>query len=117
MTDEPFTDKSEEISATVTGTLDLTGNILESPHVFIAVASLDSVGAVITPTAGTYTMTVKLNGMEVFETITGGSAIDATMPVASLSFSGNPQTLQYAPTAIAGNDVTNVRITVSANKS
>jgi len=117
MTDQPFTAKKETISATATGTLDLTGNILKSPHIFIAVAFFDSVGAVITPTAGTYTITIKINGMEVFETITGGSAIDATMPVATLSFSGNPQTLQYAPTAISGNDVTNVRITVSANKS
>ena len=117
MTDVPFTDKVKEISATTTGTLDLTGNILESPHVFIAVAFLDSGGAVITPTAGTYDITAKLNGMEVFEAITNGTAIDATAAVATLSFAGNAQSLQYAPTAIAGNDVTNVRITVSANKS
>ena len=117
MTDEPFTDKVKEISATATGVIDLTGNILKSPHVFIGIAFLDSGGAVITPTAGTYTINIKLNGMEVFEAITGGTAIDATTAVSTLTFAGNAQSLQYVPTSVSGNDVTNIRVTISANKS
>jgi len=117
MVDQTFTDKDKTISATATGTIDLTGNIQESPHVFIALQFLDSGGAVITPTGGTYTITVKTNGMAIFEAITDGTAIDATAAVSTLSFAGNAQALQYAPTSVTGNDVTSVKITVSANKS
>lgn len=117
MTDEPFTRIAKTVSATAAATIDVTGNFLESVHAFIKVKFLDSGGAVITPTAGTYDFTVQPDGMDNFETITDGSAIDATAAVSQLSFLANASAVKYTPTAIAGNDVTNIVITLTANKS
>ena len=102
--------------ATATSTLDLTERELQNtPHVFIGVKFIGAGGSFVTPSAGTFSLTVKSRGMENFESIQSGDVIDATAALSSLSFTGNATALKYTPTGITG--ANEVRITVTGNLS
>lgn len=105
---------SATLSATVTGTIDLTERqVQETPHVFIGIKFIGAGGAVVTPSAGTFSITARIRGMDNFESIPSGDTIDATAALNSLNFAGNADEIKYTPAGIIGAD--EVRITVSGN--
>ena len=95
--------------------VDLSQQISGTPHVFVGYKFLDSSNNVVTPSAGTFSFTVKCAGMEIFEDIVGGVDIDATFPLSSLNFSANADALKYTPSGIIGAD--DIEITVIGNNS
>jgi hypothetical protein len=104
---------SRRFKSTSTSTIDLTEDgVSQTPHVFIAVKFITG-GVVVTPSAGTYTIEVKGVGMDNFEAITNGTAIDATAAPATLSYATNAEELRYTPTGVTGAD--EVQITVTGN--
>lgn len=107
---------SEVLPATTTSTIDLTDRRVETtPHVFVGIKFIGAGGAIVTPSAGTFSITIKTIGMEVFESITGGDAINATVALAALSFATNADSLKYTPVGITG--ANEVQITVTGNLS
>lgn len=101
------------VDATSQQLLDLAKqNINKTAHVFIAIRFFSS-GSPVTPSAGTYDITVQPEGMGNFIAVTGGAAIDATVAPSLLSFAANAQGLAYDPTGITGAD--EVEITVTGN--
>lgn len=104
---------SATLSATATATIDLKDRqVQETPHVFIGIKFLVA-GLVVTPSAGTFSITARIRGMDNFESIPSGDAIDATAALSSLSFAGNADEIKYTPAGITGAD--EVRITVTGN--
>jgi len=107
---------TKTFDATATSTIDLTEReIQNTPHVFIGIKFIGAGGSVVTPSAGTYSITVRTSGMDNFESIPSGDAIDATAAVNTLSFASNAVELKYTPTGITG--ANEVRITVTGNLS
>lgn len=105
---------SKKFSATATGTIDLTQRrIQDTPHVFIGIKFIGAGGAVVTPSAGTFSITIRTVGMNNFESIPSGDAIDATAALNTLSFAANAEELKYVPTGITG--ANEVIITVTGN--
>lgn len=106
---------SATLPATTTTTIKLTDRqVQETPHVFIGIKFLVA-GAAVTPSAGTFSITARIRGMDNFESITDGDAIDATAALESLSFAGNVDELKYTPAGITGAD--EVQIVVTGNLS
>lgn len=106
---------SETRVATSAADIDLRNDAIQTtPHVFITVKFLLS-DVVTTPSAGTYTIEVRAIGMDNFEAITNGTAIDATAASATLSYAANAEELRYTPTGITGVDA--VQITIAGNYS
>lgn len=104
---------SRRSNAATTTTIDLTEDgVNQTPHVFIALKFITG-GSVVTPSAGTYTIEVRGAGMDNFEAIIDGTAIDATVVPATLSYATNADELRYTPTGITGAD--EVQITVTGN--
>jgi plastocyanin len=88
--------------------------IRDKGHCFIGV-TFEASGSVVTPTAGTYDITVETwNNPGVFQSITDGSSIDATAAVTTLSVAGNITAVKFEPTSISGNSVDEVVLRVSA---
>lgn len=101
------------ISASSTASFDLSADgINQTPHVFIAV-QFQTGGSPVTPSAGTYTIEVKGVGMDNFEAIIDGTAIDATAAPATLSYATNAEELRYTPTGVTG--ANDIQITVTGN--
>lgn len=107
--------KSEKLSATATDTIDLSQKIVHTPHVTIGIRFLNGAGAVVTPSAGTFSIMIKVVGNEKFHNIVGGNNIDATSALDELSFAGNGETLKYVPVSIAG--AVTVEINLQGNES
>ena len=104
---------SKTFSATVETTIDLTEqHVQETPHVFIGIKFIVA-GVVVTPTAGTFSITARVRGMDNFESIPSGDTIDATAALKSLNFAGNADELKYTPAGIVGAD--EVQIVVTGN--
>lgn len=104
---------SATLLANATDTIDLTeGQVQETPHVFIGIKFLVA-GVAVTPSAGTFSITARIRGMDDFESIPGGDTIDATAALSSLSFAGNADEIKYTPAGITGAD--EVRITITGN--
>ncbi len=104
---------SATLSATATDTIDLTERqVQETPHVFVGIKFIVA-GAVVTPSAGTFSVTARIRGMDNFESIPSGDTIDATAALSSLSFAGNADELKYTPVGIIGAD--EVQIVVTGN--
>ena len=102
-------------SATATATIDLTERqVQETPHVFIGIKFLVA-GLPVTPSAGTFSITARIRGMDNFESIPSGDTIDATAVLSSLSFAGNADEIKYTPIGITGAD--EVQIVVTGNFS
>lgn len=93
---------TKKLDATATGTIDLSQKIVHLPHVVIGIKFLDGSGNVVTPSAGTFSITIKIPGNETFHSIVGGSTIDATSSLDELSFGTNGEILKYTPTGITG---------------
>ncbi len=106
---------SRRFNAGSTSTIDLSEDgVNQTPHVFIAVKFITG-GSVVTPGAGTYTIEARGAGMDNFEAIIDGTAIDATAAPATLSYATNADELRYTPTGVTGAD--EVQITVTGNYS
>ena len=105
----------EKIDATVTGEIDLTQEIADTPHVFIGVRFLDVDDLVVTPSGGTYSIKVLTYGIDDFQSIPDGDNIDATADPVALSFATNATTLQYTPVSVTG--AVSVQISVTGNRS
>lgn len=104
---------SETFSATDTKTIDLTQRqVQETPHVFIGIKFLVA-GLPVTPSAGTFSITARIRGMDNFESIPAGDTIDATAALSSLNFAGNADEIKYTPVGIVGAD--EVQIVVTGN--
>lgn len=104
---------SATLLATATDTIDLTERqVQETPHVFIGIKFLVA-GVAVTPSAGTFSITARIRGMDNFESIPGGDTIDATAALKSLNFAGNADELKYTPAGIVGAD--EVQIIVTGN--
>ena len=106
---------NESISATATGTIALSAGIALKPHVLVGITFLDAAEAVVTPTAGTYSITGRPEGQENYLALINGTAIDATAAVQQLSYAGNINSLKYTPIGITG--ATSIKITITGNAS
>lgn len=115
MTERTNPTVSKILSATATNTIDLSEEIAYRPHVFVGIQFRDADNLVVTPSAGTFSITVRTVGMANFESITDGDAIDATAALAALSFATNADELKYTPVGITG--AVRVQITVRGNIS
>lgn len=104
---------NEALDATTQGEIDLTQHSVLGTHIFIGIRFTDSSDNTVTPSAGTYTIDVKVIGMDDFESVVDGSDINATNSPSLLSFAANAQTIRYTPTGITGADLIN--LTISAN--
>lgn len=102
-----------KISATVESTFDLSGGVDLKARVTLGITFFDATGNVVTPSAGSYTITASPIGMANFLNIIDGDNIDATLPVPSLSYAANADALKYTPTGITG--VTSIEITAKGN--
>lgn len=102
------------LAAVSSSEIDLTNSrLITTPNVFIGIKFLDLGGLEVTPAAGTFSITVKVNGSGVFESIPNGDNIDGTMPIESLSFSGNASAIKYTPVSLVGAE--SVQITLMGN--
>lgn len=99
--------------ATTTNIMDLSQGVGNAPHVFIGITFRDSSGDPVTPSAGTYTIEVRPVGMENYQSIADGTAIDATEAPIPLDFATNAQSLRYTPTGITG--AAKIQITAMGN--
>lgn len=107
--------KIKTLSVLEIGTINLSVATAFRPHCYVAVTFLDASGLPVTPSYGTYSLTVKPLGMENYIEITDGSNVDATLPVNLLSFSGNIGMLKFEPFTIGG--ATSIKITVTGNSA
>ena len=105
--------KTASLSATATGTIDLSQEVVNTPHVSIGIKFLDGSGNVVAPSTGTFSLTVKHPGTDVFESISGGDDIDATGDDRRFSYSEPADVLKYDPTGITG--AVTVEITIIGN--
>lgn len=106
----------QTFDATTAATLVLSPSGRNITHAFIGLTYLDGGGSVVTPSAGTVTITVKTTvNPEVDEAITGGTAVDVTAALNSFSFAANAESVTVTPTGVTG--ATDVRIRITTNGS
>jgi len=101
---------SELLDANEIGEIDLSQQIVHTPHVIIVMRFLDSSGNEVTPIAGSFSITIKVSNSQVFHSIIGGDNIDATAELSLLSYSGNGQTLKYSPLGITRADKIEIKV-------
>ena len=104
-----------KLDASVEGTFDL-GTFNEThPHTQISIGFLTSAGVSVTPSAGVFTISVRLDGADAFELVQLGEDIDATEPVPQRSYAGIADEFKYDPTGVTGAAL--VRITLTATEA
>lgn len=106
---------SDLVNTTITTPV-LQGEMTMCPHCFIGVTFTDNDGAAVTPGAGTYTVTVEtINNPGVFEPISGGTSVDATAALTTLSWAGNTTRVQVVSDSIT--TATKIKFKITANVS
>lgn len=100
----------------VNSTITITGlqskGITDKAHVFIGVRFTDNDGATVTPGAGTYTVTVEtLNNPGVFQSIVGGTSVDATAALTTLSCSASVVSVKVVSASITTATKLDIQIT------
>lgn len=92
--------------------------ITTRPQVFVGIIFRDASGAQVTPTAGTITIEHEtFNSPGNWQSITGGTTVDATTAIATLSVNANVTQFRTSPSTISGNGVDSLELIVSANES
>ena len=95
-------------------TSEMPHGITNKGHCFIGI-TFEAAGVAVTPTAGTVTITVETwHNPGVFQTITDGSAIDATAALSTLSVAGNIKSIKVSPSSVSGNSVDEIVLRVTA---
>lgn len=82
--------------------MDLTSGISDLPRVILGIQFYDSNNLPVTPSSGTYTITVSPLGTNSFVNIVDGQNIDASREPDPLSFAGNAEAVKYTPNSIVG---------------
>lgn len=104
-----------KIDAATEGVIELLSLNELHPHTQVAVGFLTSDGIKATPTAGTFSLSVLLDGADEFELLQLGEDIDATEPVLQRSYTGIADKLKYDPTGVTGAAL--VRITMTSTEA
>lgn len=111
-----YTLPGQAVNSTITITGLNSKGITDKAHVFIGVRFTDNNGATVTPGAGTYTITAEtLNNAGVYQSIVGGTAVDATAALGTLSCSGSVIGVKVVSTGIT--TATKVDTTITAHAS
>jgi len=92
------------LNATSTGTFDIIGINSNTPHTQITMRFLDINSNSVTPTGGTFSVSVRPNGSDQFQPVRAGTDITATDPLDSLTYAAIGTEVKYEPTAITGAD-------------
>ena len=96
-------------------TIDL-GDVAEmGSHVFIAIKFIDANSLTVTPSSGTFSITVLPSGMDVAQAIVDGTDILANTVLSLLSYTANTDKVIYTPNTIVGAD--RIVITITANEN
>lgn len=107
----PFTEynlNAQAVNATITTPV-LQGEMTMCPHMFIGI-TFDT-----TPGAGTYTVTVEtLNNPGVFQSIVGGTSVDATAAMSTLSVAANVTRIRVVTDSITTAANFNLKVTANA---
>jgi hypothetical protein len=99
----------QAVNSTITTDYLNTQGITNRPHVFIGVTFN------ATPGAGTYTVTVEtVNNPGVFQSIVGGTSIDATAALSTLSCAANVLRVRVVSASITTATTLNIKVTANA---
>lgn len=100
---------SQAVNTTITTDYLNTYGITNRPHVFIGV-TFDA-----TPGAGTYTVTAEtVNNPGVFQTLVGGSTIDATAALTTLSCAANVLRFRVLSDSITTASTLDIKVSANA---
>lgn len=92
------------LDATSSGTFSIVGVNNNSPHTQITMRFLDINSNVVTPNGGTFSVIVRPNGSDQFQSVQAGTDITATDPLDSLTYTAIGVEIKYEPTGIIGAD-------------
>lgn len=96
------------VNTTVTTPV-LQGEMTMCPHMFIGITFDD------TPGAGTYTITVEtINNPGVFQSIVGGTSVDATAAMNTLSVAANVTRVRVVTDSITTAETFNLKLSANA---
>lgn len=111
-----YNKNSSAVNTTITSDYLNQYGITERPHVFIGVTFTDNDGVATTPGAGTYTVTVEtLNNPGVFQSVVGGTTVDATAALTTLSCAAHVTRVRVVSASITTATLVNVKVTASAS--
>lgn len=103
-----------KLGALEEGFFSLSGLNDGEPHTQVGIKFLNN-SEEVTPSAGTFTISVRPKGSSVFEPIQLGEDVDATKPILSLSYTAIGDKFKFTPNGITGADL--VQFTLSSTRA